>query len=137
MSNLKNIDFVFLSMFVVSFFLPVLSDSENTLFGYHFFVLQFFDFPFNSGFMEYTNYFLKSFLCIGVLLLFFNRWLMFNRYLVLLFSIAFLYSATSFLFIDNYSSNFSFGYWFWLISILGLGIYCNVLAFKKRKPLPK
>ena len=49
MSNLKNIDFVFLSMFVVSFFLPVLSDSENTLFGYHFFVLQFFDFPFKKS----------------------------------------------------------------------------------------
>jgi len=133
MNNLKNIDFVFLSIFIMSFFFPVISDSENKLLGYHFFCLQFFDFPLNSGFLDYINYFFKSFLCVGVLLLFLNRWLMFNRYLVLLFSIAFLYSATSYLFTANNSSNFSYGYWFWLSSIIALGIYSNVFAFKKKK----
>ena len=135
MSNLKSkyIGFVFLFIFIISYFLPVVSDSDSNLLGFHFFCLQFFDFPFCAGFLDYITYFMKSFLFVGVLLLFLNRWLLLNKYAVFLLSIVVFCTSISYCFTVSNLCDLCYGYWIWVLSIGALGIESNLLAFSGKK----
>ena len=135
MSNLKSkyIGLVFLILFFVSYFLPVVSNSDSTIVGFHFFCLQLLDFPLNSGFQHYIYYFIKSFLLFGVVLLFLNRWLLLNKYAVFLLSIVVFCSSISYCFTVTNVCDLCYGYWIWVLSIGALGIESNLLAFSGKK----
>jgi hypothetical protein len=135
MSNFKSkyIGFVFLILFFVSYFLPVVHNSDSSILGFHFFCLQLLDFPFNSGFQDYIYYFIKSFLIVGVLLLFLNRWLRLNKYVVFVLSLMLLYTSISYCFTVINVYSFAYGYWIWVLSIGTLGVDCVLLAFNEKK----
>mgnify|MGYP006097054339 CR=1 FL=1 len=135
MSNLKSkhIRLVFLILFFVSYFLPVVHNSDSSILGFHFFCLQLLDFPLNSGFQDYIYYFIKSFLIFGVLLLFLNRWLRLNKYVVLLVSLMVLYTSISYCFTVSNVYYFAYGYWIWVLSIGVLGVDSILLAFSGKK----
>ena len=134
----EYIGFFFLLIFITSYFLPVVNNIESNLLGLHFFGLQLLDFPFSSSLQEYIFYFIKTFLIIGIILLFLNRWLHINKYAVFLLSLVVMYSPISYLLAVNNVYDFSYGYWLWFLSIVALVVDTNLVAFSKKKiPLPK
>ena len=132
-SKREYIGFFFLLIFITSYFLPVVNNLESNLLGLHFFGLQLLDFPFSAGLQEYIFYFIKSFLIIGILLLFLNRWLHINKYAVFLLSLVVMYSPISYLLAVNNIYDFSYGYWLWILSIVALVLDSSLLAFSKKK----
>ena len=122
-SKLKYFGFVFVLLFVISFFLPVITFNSESIVGYQFYAFKLSKIIFITDFYSYILYLLEALLILWVILL--SIWILKkkqNIYLVSIISLFALFAVSSWLFQMKEIINLAYGFWIMAFSVLGISL---------------
>jgi hypothetical protein len=122
-SKIKYFAFVFILLFVISFFLPIINLNSESILGYQFYTFRLAKIIFISDFYSYILYLLEALLILWILLL--SIWILKKRqniYLISLISLFALITIFYWLFQIEDMNTIAYGFWIMAFSILGISI---------------
>lgn len=122
-SKIKYFAFVFILLFVISFFLPVIDFNSESILGYQFYAFRLAKIIFISDFYSYILYLLEALLILWIILL--SIWILKKRqniYLVSVISLFALFGVFSWIFQTKEIISIAYGFWIMAFSVLGISI---------------
>jgi len=129
-SKLKYFGFMFMLLFAISFFLPIITVNSESILGYQLYIFKLAKFIFISDFYSYILFLLESLLILWMVLL--SIWILKkqqNIYLVSIISLFALFAVFSWLFQMKEITNIAYGFWIMVFSAIGT----SICALLKRK----
>ena len=122
----------FFILYLGSYFLPFYSYNDETLLGYELYIFQLAGYVFIENVFEYLLFLLEVLIVVLVVLLFI--WSLKEKtiqfYIVIPVSILANISWMFWYLQLEDTTGIAFGYWIWIISILGISIHSIFLSFK-------
>jgi len=124
--------FLFL-VFLASYFLPFYSYNQDSLLGFQLYFFQLAEYAFIENIIDYFYFLLKALIIVWIILMFIwsfkNSAVKFYK-VILLSALAILSSGIWYLQLED-RSGVTFGYWVWVLSIIGISSFLIYSTYKK------